>query len=273
MSASANVVQLKAGGQIAGIIPQSIEEVFRLSQGIAASGLAPKDMNTAEKITVAILTGLEIGLPPMFALQKIAVVNGRPCLWGDALPALLWSRGFKINERIEGVTGTTRVAFCKVIRPDGTEVERAFSETDALRAGLLKKAGPWTQYPDRMLQMRARGYACRDGAADVLSGLYLREELDEPMRDITPAKNEMLEIPDIPDVSHIADTPSSVPEALQDEPLGDGEGFLAKLEEEIALCTSVMDLEEVAESNKELIARLSKDQQARARKMLSEAAE
>lgn len=168
------VVPLRTGGTVAGIIPQTIDEVVRLATGIAKSGLAPSTMNTAEKITVAILTGLEIGLPPMFSLQKIAVVNGRPALWGDALPALLWSRGFKLREWTDG-----DIAFCEVTRPDGSTIVRSFSDADAKAAGLLGKAGPWTQYKPRMRAMRARGFACRDGAADVLGGLYVAEELDD----------------------------------------------------------------------------------------------
>ena len=192
---STNIVSLKSGGGISAIVPQTIEEVFRLAQGIAASGLAPKGMDKPEQVTVAILTGLEIGLPPMFAIQKIAVINGRPSIWGDAVLALLWSRGFKVRERMEG-EGETRTAVCEVVRPDGEKVERSFTVAMARKAGLWAKAGPWTQHPDRMLQMRARGFACRDGAADALSGLYLREEIDEPMRDITPARTAMLEVPD-----------------------------------------------------------------------------
>jgi len=168
------VVPLRTGGAVAGIIPQTIDEVVRLAQGIAKSGLAPSTMNTAEKITVAILTGLEIGLPPMFSLQKIAVVNGRPALWGDALPALLWSRGFSLKEWTDGDT-----AYCTVTRPNGDAITRTFSDADAKAAGLLGKAGPWTQYKPRMRAMRARGFACRDGAADVLGGLYVAEELDD----------------------------------------------------------------------------------------------
>lgn len=183
------VVPLRTGGAVAGIIPQTIDEVLRLAQGIAKSGLAPSTMNTAEKITVAILTGLEIGLPPMFALQKIAVVNGRPALWGDALPALLWSRGFKLREWTEGDT-----AHCEVTRPDGSTIERTFSDADAKAAGLLGKAGPWTQYKPRMRAMRARGFACRDGAADVLGGLYVAEELDDieqtPRKSSSSAKKD-----------------------------------------------------------------------------------
>jgi hypothetical protein len=172
-----NLVPLKSGGAVSGIIPQNVEEVFRLAKCIEASGLAPKDMNSAEKITVAILTGLEIGLPPMFALNKIAVINGRPTLWGDAVPALLWSRGFKIREWANDPAPNT--CYCEVTRPDGTTIERSFSLDDARKANLASKPGPWTMYPERMRAMRARGYACRDGAADVLGGLYLKEEAED----------------------------------------------------------------------------------------------
>lgn len=266
---STNVVPLKSGGTISAIVPQTIEEVFRLSQGIAASGLAPKGMNTAEQITVAILTGMEIGLPPMFAIQKIAVVNGRPTLWGDAIPALLLARGFKLRERSEGI-GDARVAYCEVVRPDGDKIERRFGVQDARTAGLWAKAGPWQQYPERMLQMRARGYACRDGAADVLSGLYLREEIEEPMRDITPAKPAQLAIPDIPDepAKEVANQP-----AEDVEPIADPDGLLAKLADDIALCDCTADIDEVADQYADLIPRLPASHQARAQKMLSEAAE
>ena len=183
-------VALRAGGAISAIVPQSIEEVYRVANCIAASGLAPAGMKTAEQVTVAILTGMEVGLPPMFAIQKIAVINGRPSIWGDAVPALLWSRGFKLLE-----WSVDEVAHCEVTRPDGTVIERSFSVAQAKKANLWGKAGPWAQYPDRMLQMRARGLACRDGAPDVLSGLYLAEEVQEA-RDITPdAEMTALEAP------------------------------------------------------------------------------
>lgn len=176
-----SVVPLRAGGAIAGIVPTSIEEVFRLATAIAKSGMAPRDMSTAEKLTVAILHGLEIGIPPMMAINKIAVVNGRPTLWGDAVPALLLSKGFKLRETHYDA-GDARFASCTVIRPNGENITRTFSVEDAKLAGLWGKQGPWKQYPDRMLQMRARGLAARDGAADVLSGIYLAEE----MQDVTP---------------------------------------------------------------------------------------
>jgi hypothetical protein len=176
--APSNVAPLRAGGRVTAIIPQSVEEVFRIAKAICASGLAPTGMKSVEQITVAIMYGAEIGLSPMMAVQRIAVVNGRPTIWGDAIPALLLARGFQIIETMDG-EGDARGCTCKVVRPDGTEIERRFSIGDAKTAGLWGKAGPWKQYPDRMLQMRARSYAARDGAADVLSGLYLTEEAQD----------------------------------------------------------------------------------------------
>lgn len=179
---------LEVGGRLLGIVPRNIDEIFRLASAIAKSGLAPKDMNTPEKLTVAIMTGLELGLPPMFAINKIAIINGRPTLWGDSIPALLWGRGFRIEDEISG-EGENRCATCTVTRPNGETTTRTFGVKDAKKAGLWGKSGPWTQYPDRMLSMRARAFAARDGASDVLGGLYLREEIDdvpaEPV-DITP---------------------------------------------------------------------------------------
>ena len=287
---TANVVALKSGGQIAGIIPQSIEEVYRLSKYIASSGLAPQGMNTPEQITVAIMTGLEVGLPPMFAVQKIAVINGRPTIWGDAVPAFLWSRGFKLKEWTVGADND-RVAHCKVTRPDGTEIERTYSVRQAIKAGLWQttekvrrrnKSGefyekdndsPWFRFQERMLPMRARGYACRDGAADVLSGLYLTEEMeDPPMRDITPAREPVLEIMDVPDIPDVVVTTEQAGQDV-DEPLADPDGFLVKLADDIKLCDSAEELDEIADSNADLISRLPNAARQKAAKMLQDAAE
>ena len=261
-----NVVALRAGGQIQGIVPQTIEEVFRLAQGIAASGLAPKGMSTPEQITVAIMTGLEVGLPPMFAISKIAVINGRPTIWGDAIPALLLSRGFKLSESFSG-EGEGLTATCQVKRPTGETITSSFSVTQARKAGLWGKQGPWSQYPDRMLQMRARGFACRDGAADVLGGLYLREEIEDPMRDVTP-RPETVALPDIPDIPDIPDAPVEQLD-IEDAPIADVDGFLKKLSDDVGFCQDAIELAEVAEANAEIISRLTPADQQRAQTILA----
>lgn len=181
---------MMAGGAVRAVVPQSLEEVYRLASAVCKAGMAPKGLDTPEKATVAILHGLEIGLTPMSALQRIAVVNGRPTIWGDAAIGLVRGSGLCefVRETMTGA-GEQRAAKCEAKRRGEPEpVTRTFSVADAKKAGLWGKAGPWQQFPDRMLQLRARAFALRDGFADVLGGLYIREELDDAqsMRDASP---------------------------------------------------------------------------------------
>jgi hypothetical protein len=180
--------QIMAGGQVAALIPQSLDEAFRVSQAIAISGLAPKGIDKAEQIMVAIMAGAELGLAPFQSLQSFAVVNGRPTLWGDGLLAVVRGRGVKVREWLEG-EGDAMVAHCECTRPDnGEQIYRTFTVGDAKKAGLWGKSGPWQQYPKRMLQMRARALSLRDGCADMLRGIQVREEVDDyqPVRNVTP---------------------------------------------------------------------------------------
>lgn len=182
-----------AGGKVAALVPHTLEEAFRVSQAIAASGLAPKGIDKPEQILVAIMAGAELGLAPFQALQSIAVINGRPSLWGDGLIAIVRSHGFKVKEWVDG-DGDQMIARCEVTRPDNDEVTPgSFSVADAKKANLWGKAGPWQTYPRRMLQMRARAFALRDGAADVLRGFSIREEVEDyqQIRDVTPQATGM----------------------------------------------------------------------------------
>lgn len=168
---------LIAGYGVTAIVPQDAEQAFRMAKMILMSGLAPRDMDTAEKVVGAIFTGLEVGLKPMQAVQSIAMINGRPCIWGDAAIGLVRGSGLLENfeERYDDEKG---VAVCFAWRVGQKAVTSSiFSVEDAKKAGLWGKKGPWTQYPKRMLQMRARGFALRDGFADVLKGLQIVEEV------------------------------------------------------------------------------------------------
>lgn len=170
---------MTVGGTVQAIVPRSFEEAWRVAGALAASGLAPKDINTQEKCLVIIMAGAEIGMAPFQALQSFAVINGRPALYGDGMMAVARKHGVRVEESIEG-TGDAMVASCTVKRPDtGEAITRAFSVADARKAGLWGKAGPWSQYPQRMLGMRARSFALRDGCADLLRGMKMVEEVQD----------------------------------------------------------------------------------------------
>jgi len=170
---------VSVGGKVGALIPQSFDEAYRLAQVLAASGMTPKDINTPEKVMVAIMAGAEIGMAPFQALQSFAIINGRPKLWGDGMMGVVRARGVKVKEYFSG-DGDAMIAWCEVTRPDtGEQTVRSFSVADAKVAGLWKKQGPWTTYPPRMLQMRARAWALRDGCADMLGGIQMAEEAQD----------------------------------------------------------------------------------------------
>lgn len=185
---------LNSGGAIAPIVPQNIEQVFRLARAIKVANFAPKSYKTEEEVAVAIMHGLEVGLTPMAALQSIAVINGTPTIWGDGALALVRASGVLVNFK-EWMDGET--AYCQAQRRDQAEpITRSFSVADAKTAKLWGKRGrdgqdtPWITYPARMLAMRARSWCLRDGFADVLRGLKMREEVmdyAEQAKDVTPA--------------------------------------------------------------------------------------
>ena len=171
-----------------GLTPQTIDEALRMADIMAKASIIPKDyQGNSGNILVAIQWGAELGLPPLQAMQSIAVINGRPSLWGDAVIGLV--RGSGLLESIhEEVTDTQ--AICTVKRRGEDPAERQFTMEDAKRAGLLGKPGPWSQYPKRMLQMRARAWALRDVFPDVLRGVSVAEEAQDipPERNMGPAE-------------------------------------------------------------------------------------
>lgn len=181
-----------------GFAPATLTEAMQFSEHLASSSMVPKAyQGKPADILVCVQWGYEIGLAPMQALQNIAVINGKPSVYGDAALALVQASPLceGIDEHIDGEGTANPVAVCIARRKGRMPVVCKFSVEDARRAGLWGKAGPWQAYPKRMLQMRARGFALRDAFPDVLKGLITAEEAqdyptDEPrkMRDITPAK-------------------------------------------------------------------------------------
>jgi len=159
------------------LTPTSLDEAMKFADMIAKSDICPKDFKgNAGNVLVAVQMGGEIGLQPIQAIQNIAVINGRPSIWGDALPALA-----RTHPHFEYMTETfddgMMVATCRIKRKREPEQIRTFSQADAKLANLWGKGGPWTNYPKRMLAMRARGWAIRDVFPDALKGLQVAEEI------------------------------------------------------------------------------------------------
>ena len=189
-----NITALQTSKPQFSLTPQSLNEALQFADMLSKSNMVPKDYqgNPANCI-IAMQWGMEIGLQPLQVMQNIAVINGRPAIWGDAMLAIV--RGSGLLERITEEPTDTGCT-CAVKRKGEPEVVRTFTLEDAKRAGLAGKQGPWQQHPKRMMQMRARAFALRDVFPDVLRGVHIAEiAQDEPAErdmgaaeDVTPQK-------------------------------------------------------------------------------------
>jgi len=185
--------------------PQTFEQAMKFSQMLADSELVPKDFRGKPgNCLIAMQWGSELGLKPLQALSNIAVVNGRAALWGDAVIALVRSSPLceYVQETDDGHTAT-----CRAKRRGEPEQVVTFSMDDAKQAGLAGKQGPWTQYPKRMRQMRARAFALRDVFPDVLRGMPVAEEVQD-----MPTERHMGEVEQVQRAAPTTPQPAYTPE-------------------------------------------------------------
>ena len=180
-----------------GFAPATLTEAVQFSEMLASSSMVPRAyQGKPQDVLVCVQWGYEMGLAPMQALQNIAVINGKPSVYGDAAMALVQASPVceDVEEYFEDEGTPNPVAVCVAKRKNRKPVIAKFSVEDAKRAGLWGKQGPWSAYPKRMMQMRARGFALRDAFPDVLKGMITAEEAQDypdeakprAAKDITP---------------------------------------------------------------------------------------
>jgi hypothetical protein len=162
------------------LAPRTLLEAMEFAKMMANSELVPKAFRGKPgDVLIAVQMGAEVGLAPMAAIQNIAVINGKPGIYGDAGKAILQAAGCQIEEDDIEVIKKTGRARCKVTRKGRVPVERTFSVENAKTAKLWGKEGPWTNYPERQLAWRAFWFAARDAASDLLKGLGGVEEVQD----------------------------------------------------------------------------------------------
>jgi hypothetical protein len=206
----------------------TMEQAIKVAEMLAKSTLVPKAYHgQPANVLVAMAYGESFGMQPLQAMQSVAVVNGMPGLYGDGLlavcrscPAWEW-----MQEAIDGET-----AICTAKRRNEPEVTATFSVADAKRAQLWGKQGPWTQYPMRMLAMRARAFALRNLYADVLRGMGSAEELQDipaetPAVQVEPARIDHAEQPQTKAAAILSKAkarrqpkPAAIPEVIETQP-------------------------------------------------------
>lgn len=153
----------------------NIKPMLEFATHLVKSGFLPTAVNTAEKALAIILTGNELGIPPMQALRQIHVIQGKPTMSVELMLGLAYSRipGF-ICEVLESNNAHCVV---KMSRPNHTPYTHTFTMEDARNLGLTGKDN-WKKQPAVMLRWRCISAALKVVAPDAISGLYTPEELN-----------------------------------------------------------------------------------------------
>lgn len=170
------------------------EVAKRIAHTLAMSDLVPDAYRgRPNNCFVAINMGAELGMEPFQAIQSIAVIDGKPCLYGDGLigvvrssPLCMWIE--------ESLSDDGKSATCRTQRKgDPNPITATYSMADAMLAGIDSKKN-WKKHPKRMLQMRARAYCLRDAYPDILKGLGVVEEMVD--HEDTPAEIQSFDLPE-----------------------------------------------------------------------------
>lgn len=154
----------------------------QLAIQLSKSTMVPKAyQGKPQDLFVAMAMGYQVGLSVEQAVQCIAVINGRPSMWGDDMLALCMAHpDFEDICETEMLRDGEIIGFtCIIRRKSRSDTVRSFTLDMAKKAKLLGKAGPWQDYTTRMLQLRARGFALRDAFPDALKGIKSREEIED----------------------------------------------------------------------------------------------
>jgi hypothetical protein len=159
-----------------------LAHVADLASKIANSPFVPEGLRGSVPATAAaILTGRELGIPPMTALANIHVIKGKTGLSALLMRALIQAQGHEWQD----VTVTDTRVVVKGRRRGEAEWTEASFTADQARAAKIDISS----YPQDKLYARATVRLARRKFADVIAGMpYSAEELEDgDAGDETPA--------------------------------------------------------------------------------------
>jgi hypothetical protein len=140
---------------------------------LVKTGFLPKSITTPEQAVAIIMTGRELSIPPMAALNTINVIQGKPTVSPQLMLALINRSGQLEDMKIEtGAEGAT----CTMKRRGRQPFTARFGPAEAKAMGLAGKDN-YSKQPATMYQWRAVAMAARAAFPDVILGLYTPEEM------------------------------------------------------------------------------------------------
>jgi hypothetical protein len=164
------------------IIPRgfSVDDVTRMAESVARSGLFPGVSNPASAFSLMMLCQSE-GLHPMQALKRYHIIEGRPTMRADAIQAEFQRSGGRIQwlrydrEEARAIFSHPQHA------PDGVELAVTFDEfhKTGMVTGKYGLKDNWKHHPDSMLRARLISKGVRMVHPGIVSGVYTPEEASD----------------------------------------------------------------------------------------------
>ncbi len=160
------------------IININLAETMELGQVLADSGMFP-DCKSKAQAVAKILLGRELGLTPVYSLQKIYVVQGRLNIGYELVAALV-----NMSEHYRYTVDETTDMQCKItFLRDGKPIGISqFTIQDAQKAGLVKPDSNWMKWPDVMLFARTITQGAKKYCPEILAGT---ETLEDSVRELS----------------------------------------------------------------------------------------
>jgi len=171
----------------------SYTERLQMAEVLLKSKFLPQAYTSPEQVLAVMLTAHELNIPPMQALRTIDIIQGQPTLSPELMLALIRRTGELESMKIEDDGRTCTVTMKR--RGELAHVE-SFGMDDAERMMTseyrnnqrvqikLSEKYNWKSMPKVMRKWRAIGACARVVFPDVIGGMYLREEVEDPDFDV-----------------------------------------------------------------------------------------
>lgn len=168
------------------LVSGDFDDMKAKAQTMIRSGLLPYSIKTPEQFIVIAFHAVELGLPVMYAMRHIAVINGNPTADAQAMAGII-ENDFGDNA-IVVTEQTTDHATVRVMKPGWDEPQFVTYTMKEAVDGKVNRSWDkdkkewvekhaWRSHPTDMLRSRAVSRAARTYFPASIGGLYTPEEL------------------------------------------------------------------------------------------------
>ena len=177
--------------------PKAMNHLVKIAKTLSNSSILPAQYRgNIANCFVACEMAARMDVSPLFVMQNLHVIEGRPSWSSSACIALINGCGLFRDVRFNmvGDAGTpSRGCYVTAVRVDTGEKVQGTTVTIQLaidEGWMERKGSKWKTMPEQMLKYRAAAFFARIECPNVLMGFML----DDESRDIGAAENEKVKV-------------------------------------------------------------------------------